>query len=147
MEERHIAAASEGEREEVRQIYRGKGFRGEDLDRAVAVVTVDRRRWVDTMMAEEHGQPPVLRDRWTAALSTCAAFLVCGAIPLLPFAVGAREHRPVAGGHLARVLRHRLRQEPLVDGELVAVGPRDARVGLAATGLALVVGAWLETLI
>jgi len=48
VEERHVDLVPEGEREEIRQIYRGKGFRGADPERAVAVITASRERWVDT---------------------------------------------------------------------------------------------------
>ena len=54
---------------------------------AVGVITANRERWIDTMMAEEYGQPKALRAPWKAALSTFAAFLICGSVPLLPFAV------------------------------------------------------------
>ena len=127
MEERHLDLVPEGEREEVRQIYRRKGFEAGDLERAVAVVTADRARWIDAMMTEEHGQPTVLRTPWKAALGTFAAFLLCGSIPLLPFAAGLRRQLlPVARCHGPRLLRHRLRQEPLVGDELVALGAGDA---------------------
>jgi VIT1/CCC1 family predicted Fe2+/Mn2+ transporter len=87
VEERHVDLVPDGEREEIREIYREKGFCGDDLERAVAVITANRGRWIDTMMAEEYGQPKTMRAPWKAALSTFAAFLICGAVPLLPFVV------------------------------------------------------------
>ena len=40
---------------EIRGFMRAKGFRGADLDRAVAIVTGNRDIWADMMMKEEHG--------------------------------------------------------------------------------------------
>ncbi len=88
MEERHVELAPEGEREEIRQIFAAKGFTGEALESAVDVITATRERWVGTMMTEEHGLPPISRSPLRAALMTFIAFLLCGAIPLLPFAAG-----------------------------------------------------------
>jgi VIT1/CCC1 family predicted Fe2+/Mn2+ transporter len=48
-----------------------------------------RDRWVDTMLAEEYGLPKALRSPLKAAASTFASFVLCGAVPLLPFLVGA----------------------------------------------------------
>jgi VIT1/CCC1 family predicted Fe2+/Mn2+ transporter len=89
MEERHVELAPEGEREEIRQIFHAKGFKGAALDSAVDVIKSKRQRWIETMMTEEHGLPPVSRSPARAAAMTFLAFLLCGSIPLLPFVAGA----------------------------------------------------------
>jgi VIT1/CCC1 family predicted Fe2+/Mn2+ transporter len=88
MEERHVEFAPEGEREEIRQIFQAKGFAGEALDSAVKVITAKRERWIETMMTEEHGLPPINRSLVRAACTTFLAFIVCGSVPLLPFVFG-----------------------------------------------------------
>jgi len=85
IEHRHISETPEGEREEVRQIYRQKGFEGEDLEKIVAVLTADRERWIQTMLTEEYGLPLEVRSPLIAAGSTFSAFIVCGLVPILPF--------------------------------------------------------------
>jgi VIT1/CCC1 family predicted Fe2+/Mn2+ transporter len=85
MEEQHVDRVPTGEREEVRQIYAGKGFAGDDLERAVTVITSDRRRWVETMLREELGLSTEGPSPARAAVATFAAFIVAGFVPLLPF--------------------------------------------------------------
>lgn len=85
IEERHIHHDAEGEREEVRQIFAAKGFTGDDLERAVDIVTSDHERWIDLMLAEEYGLARATRSAWSAAFATFIAFAACGLVPLLPF--------------------------------------------------------------
>src|SRR3989338_8112790 len=54
MEEEHIDRVPAGELEEIRQIFRRKGFTGEMLEAIVATISRDRQLWVETMLTEEH---------------------------------------------------------------------------------------------
>lgn len=85
IEYRHIEQFPEGEREEIRQVYREKGFKGEDLERAVTLITSDKDRWVKTMLTEEYGLPSEIRSPMRAALLTFVSFVICGLIPLIPY--------------------------------------------------------------
>jgi len=84
MEEDHIDKVPEGEREEIRHIFRKKGFDGEILERIVEVITKDRQHWVDTMVTEEWGLKLETQDPVKAAISTYAAFVLAGSVPLIP---------------------------------------------------------------
>jgi vacuolar iron transporter family protein len=85
IERRHVALEPEGEREEIRQIFAAKGFTGEDLERAVDVITSDPARWIKTMATEEYGLAPAQRSPPRAAVSTFMAFIICGCVPLLTY--------------------------------------------------------------
>lgn len=85
IEHRHINENPEGEREEVRQIFRNKGFDGSELQSIVDLITSNRERWVRTMLSEEYGLPQEVRSPWIAAMATFTAFLICGLVPLVPY--------------------------------------------------------------
>ena len=86
-EEHEIRVHPEGEREEIRQIFAGKGFAGETLDRIVDTITSDREQWVKVMLAEEHGITGPLKSPFRAGSATFGAFVVIGAIPLLSYVI------------------------------------------------------------
>jgi VIT1/CCC1 family predicted Fe2+/Mn2+ transporter len=90
-EERHIKRHPDGEIEEVRQIYRNKGYRGAALAAITRLITSRRRVWVETMLAEEYGLSLGARSPIKAAAATFLAFVVAGSVPLLPFVLGMAE--------------------------------------------------------
>jgi len=148
MEERHIHLVPDGEREEIRQLFRAKGFEGADLERAVEVITSSNERWVDMMMAEEHGVPVVNRSPMIAGLATFAAFLVCGLVPLLPFVASFAASVSLSVAMTALVF--------FAIGSLKSrwstaswwwSGAETLLIGLAAAGAAYAVGVTLKTIV
>jgi vacuolar iron transporter family protein len=85
VERRHITLVPAGEREEIRQIFAGKGFAGDQLERIVDVITSDDARWAKTIVAEEYGLSSTLKSPILAALCTFVAFVVCGLVPLVTY--------------------------------------------------------------
>jgi vacuolar iron transporter family protein len=90
-EQQHIDRVPAGEREEIRQIFKEKGFSGDMLEKIVETITADMSLWIDTMLTEEHGVQKTGRDPVKAALTTFVSFIVVGAAPLIPFMVPAVE--------------------------------------------------------
>ena len=84
-EQWEIEHVPEGEKEEVREIFQKKGFSGKDLDRAVEIITSDKKTWVDTMMKDELGLLESNKSPWMTAGMTYFGFIVVGLIPLLAY--------------------------------------------------------------
>jgi len=85
IEQNHIDAEPEGEREEIRQIFAAKGFEEPLLGQIVEVITQDHKRWIDTMVTEEWGQPLETPSPVKAGMVTFIAFAVAGFVPLAPY--------------------------------------------------------------
>jgi len=85
IERRHIRDAPDGEREEIRQILSIKGLTGNALNEAVAAISSDEKTWIDFMLNEEYGLAATLRTPKRSAIVTFLAFVICGAVPLVPF--------------------------------------------------------------
>ena len=74
------------EREEVRQLYRAKGFEGPELERIVAAITANREVWLKVMMEEELGLFPEHDTRPLVSAAYVGASFALGAlVPLLPY--------------------------------------------------------------
>ena len=154
MEERQIELIPEGEIEEVRQIFAAKGFEGEDLERAVEVITSDRDRWVETMIREEHGLRPEGKQAGRAGVVTFSAFVAVGTIPLIPFLVNVAASDSIAAPFawsaaltgvaffLVGAVKSRF-----VDGSWIYEGLETLAVGGFAAGVAYGIGYALRGLV
>ncbi|MFB5609105.1 MAG: VIT1/CCC1 transporter family protein [Nitrosarchaeum sp.] len=86
-EEWEIDNKMEEETEEIREIYRKKGFKDEFLEEIVRIITSRRKVWVDTMMKEELGLIEDGKNPLDSALSTFVGFNLIGLIPMIPFMI------------------------------------------------------------
>jgi vacuolar iron transporter family protein len=86
-EEWSIDNLAEEEKEEIREIYKNKGFKDDLLEDLVKVITSKRKVWIDTMMKEELGLVYDKRKPKDTAITTFIAFNLLGLIPLSPFVV------------------------------------------------------------
>jgi VIT1/CCC1 family predicted Fe2+/Mn2+ transporter len=147
-EERHIHEFPEGEREEIRQIFAAKGFSGDTLERIVDTVTQNKTLWIDTMLKEELGLHLEARSPFRAGLSTFMAFVVVGAVPLVPFFMGSllAENRflisSIATGAAFAAIG--IDKGAVLKRSLVLSGAQTLLIGGAAAVVAYVVGAWLR---
>ena len=146
-EERHIELAPEGEREEIRQIFRAKGFEGQELETVVAVLTKHRKSWIETMMREEYGLASAVHSPTRAAFFTFVAFVLCGSIPLLPYLFGL-EHPEwpsaiMTGATFFAIGSIRSRWSPK---PWWLAGLETFVIGMAAATVAYVIGAALKGL-
>ena len=75
------------EKEEIRQIYVAKGFKGALLEQVVEVLTRDKEVWVNTMMKEELEMIKEERSPFWIGATTYMSFILIGVIPLFIYVV------------------------------------------------------------
>lgn len=139
------------EREEIRRAYAAKGLSGDVLEGAVRAVTEDRERWVDAMLAEEHGiHSGELTNPLLRAFITFLSFVIFGSIPILPylFSIPEASRFPAAliSTFLALLLVGLTRS--FITGERWFRGPLEiVSVGLVCAAVAYGIGAFLRTVV
>ncbi|MCH7541381.1 VIT1/CCC1 transporter family protein [Patescibacteria group bacterium] len=85
-EKREIKEVPELEKEEIREIYRNKGFSGKLLEDVVKQITSNEKVWLDEMMKFELGLQPVeTKYAFRSGAVVGLAALVGSLIPLIPF--------------------------------------------------------------
>jgi len=74
------------EREEIEEIYKAKGFEGEELQKVVDKITSDKDVWLKTMLTEELGlNLEIAGHPLKSAFTMFGAFLLGGILPIIPF--------------------------------------------------------------
>lgn len=147
-----IKTDPEIEREEVREIFASKGFKGKELETVVRVITSNKEVWADTMMTEEHGMTreasaqPLLHG-----FMTFLSFAIFGSIPLLPYLLGVQSDQrfgtaiisTAAALFILGLARSYITRERIFRGpfEILTVGALGAVVAYAiGVGLRSIVG-------
>jgi VIT1/CCC1 family predicted Fe2+/Mn2+ transporter len=72
----------ESEVQEIRDIFKAKGFDGELLERVVEKITENNDHWVDIMMKHELEMVPETRGSIAIGSATFVSFIIVGFIPL-----------------------------------------------------------------
>jgi len=75
----------EVEREEIVEIYKAKGFKGELLEQVVDQITSNKELWVAEMMKDELNLMQESKSPFKIGLATFISFLSVGFIPLLVY--------------------------------------------------------------
>jgi VIT1/CCC1 family predicted Fe2+/Mn2+ transporter len=149
-ERRHVRAVPNLEREEVRAIFRAKGFSGPVLDAIVETITADESTWVALMMAEEHRMEPVREGQPLRSATVVGVSSVVGSLlPLVPFLV-----LPMRSGMWAAAAVSSLalfltgvKKNSLTGGSLLRGGVEMAAIGMASAIVGTVIGALLARLV
>jgi VIT1/CCC1 family predicted Fe2+/Mn2+ transporter len=146
IERKHIALVPSGEREEIRQIFGLKGFSGAELERIVDVITSDEDRWAKTMAVEEYGVSPAVKSPILAALSTFAAFVLCGLAPLVSYLMAYSLALCVVATGLVFFAIGALKSRWSLAG-WPRSGVETLLIGMSAAGLSFCIGFGLRALV
>jgi VIT1/CCC1 family predicted Fe2+/Mn2+ transporter len=87
-EEWEVDNYPEGEMTEMVELYESKGLSKTDAEEIVAIISKNRKAWVDIMMVEELGIVSSDESPLKNALATFLSFALFGFIPLLTYVLG-----------------------------------------------------------
>lgn len=74
------------ERSEIEEIYKAKGFEGEELQRIVDKITSNKDVWLKTMLTEELGlNLNIVGSPLKSAFTMFGSFLLGGILPIIPY--------------------------------------------------------------
>ena len=145
-EKREVNMGSPTEVEEVRELYRRKGFTGKLLDQIVRKITSDKKVWLDFMMQEELqlGRPE-LKNALKSAVVVGVAAIIGSLVPLAAFlflpiqtAIYAAMVLSAAVLFAAGVVK-----AELTTGSAWKTGLEMTAIGMVSALIGYAIGAWL----
>jgi VIT1/CCC1 family predicted Fe2+/Mn2+ transporter len=143
-EEFEIESVPDKERQEIEDIYKSKGFHGDDLRRVVDRITSDKNVWLKTMLTEELGlNLEIVGNPLKGALVMFGSFLLGGILPILPYfivkaglissstAIGIAIGLSVISSFIVGAIKARIAKKNWVRGgiEMAGLGTGIALVG------------------
>src|SRR6266850_731165 len=147
-EQSEVSSRPEEEREEIREIYAAKGFRGQLLDDVVSTITSNRETWVSTMMDEElHLQPVEQQSLLRSAVVVTVATLIGHLITLVPFMVVTRTPAIIAAIALSAVTLFAVGvySAKTLIGDWLRSGLQMVAIGLGAAAVGFLIGRLFHT--
>lgn len=76
----------QAERKEIEEVYKAKGFTGQELENIVNKITSDKKVWLDTMLTEELKlNLDIVGSPLKSAFRMFGAFLLGGILPIIPY--------------------------------------------------------------
>lgn len=148
-EKREIIQMPDEKRKKIRQIYRGKGFRGEELELIVRKITSDKNIWLESMMTEglrlfpKGYERPVINGVRVGVSSFLGSL-----VPLIPFAFLAVQSAIVSSVIVTLIALFIIGsiKAKLTIGNWITSGIEMGFIGLAAAVAGYLIGVLLGNL-
>ncbi len=148
-EQKEVEEIPDKEREEIKEIYRRKGFAGTLLNQVVKKITSNKKVWIDTMMMEELQIPPKTElNPMSSFVIVFFTTLVGSLIPTAPFLL-----LPVGQALIGTIIVSSIALFSLgvlkakyTDSKMLRSGLESLAIGLVAAALGYVVGYLLGSL-
>lgn len=84
------------ERQEIRDIYKKRGFEGPLLENVVEKITSNPRVWLSTMMVEELGFAEIPAEPMKNGITMSFAFIAGAIIPTAPYLIPSDDSSPLS---------------------------------------------------
>lgn len=143
----------DGERAELLELYRARGYSDADARQLVEIHSRDQERWVNAMMIDELGMLRNEGNPLKNAAATLAAFIAAGSVPLMVYLAGLVAPVPPGVAFATSLALSALALFGLGAAKVLVTGQKPLRSGIEmllvgglAAAVAYVVGALLRGL-